>query len=80
MKHPLLCTALWLAVVSTASARDIYVDNVNGNDRSTGISPLATDPGGPVKSIHRAVLLAADGDVIVIRNNGIPYYEPIVLT
>lgn len=66
--------------VSSAIGKEIYVDNVIGRDTADGMLPFIGDSyGGPVGTIHRAVQLAEYGDVIVVKDNGIPYYESISL-
>ncbi|MDA0832714.1 MAG: hypothetical protein O2955_07415 [Planctomycetota bacterium] len=75
----LVCTTL-VVDATTVLARDIFVDNLSGNDRLTGISNDFNDfVGGPVKSIRRALILARAGDVIILKNNNTPYYEPVIL-
>lgn len=69
-----------LMCLSTASAKEIYVDNIIGHDTADGMLPFIGDSyGGPLATIHRAVELAEGGDVIIVKNNGIPYYESISL-
>ena len=64
----------------SASAKEIYVDNIIGRDTADGMLPFIGDVyGGPVASIHRAIEMAEFGDVIVVKNNGTPYYESISL-
>lgn len=77
----LLGIAVCLTLAAPASARDIYVDNVSGSNLSAGISPDAADFfSGPFRTISKAIAVANAGDVIILRNTGVPYYEPIVLT
>lgn len=66
------------AGANSASASDIYVNNVLGNDRSNGRRP---EPGefGPVRTIARALQLAQAGDRIVLADSGQPYRESISL-
>lgn len=66
------------AAVVPAFSGDIYVDNVLGNDRSTGGRP---EPGefAPVRTIAQALRLAQPGDRIVLANTGQPYRESISL-
>jgi hypothetical protein len=65
---------------STATARDIYVNNLDGDDRFTGQYPQRmSDVTGPVRTIQRALRLATQGDRIVLENTGQPYRESISL-
>lgn len=69
-----------VALVSPAVARDIYVNNVAGDDGATGRQPTAMpDRSGPVRSIARALCLAQQGDNIILANTGAPYRESISL-
>ena len=72
-----LFIALWAGPVL---GRDIYVDNVAGNDRSTGRQATpATDLSGPVQTIAKALRLAEAGDTVVLAKTGSPYCESISL-
>lgn len=75
---PLLAVAL--ASLNTASAADVYVDNVLGNDRHSGLiaSPLGGD--GPVATFARALRIAGPSDRLVIANTGEPYREMLSLS
>ena len=77
----ILGLAALLAVCSTASARNVYVNNLAGSDRFDGLSEVR-DSGlvGPVRSLQRALLVANFGDTIVIANTGTPYNESLHLT
>lgn len=66
------------AVFSEVSARDIFVDNVRGNDEYTGwYTSLLPDENGPVRTISRALKLAQAGDRIVLAKNEEPYRESV---
>lgn len=63
---------------SVASARDIYVDNLRGDDHLNGTTAeLGENVDGPVRTIAKALRVACWGDRIVLKNNGIPYRESI---
>ncbi len=66
--------------VCPAGAREIFVDNVTGDDASTGVHPRNM-PGqtGPVRTLAKALRLAGQGDRIVLRATGQPYRESISL-
>jgi hypothetical protein len=72
-----LALTLW----STAAlGREVFVDNVSGDDRSTGQQPRgAADLSGPVRTIAKALRLAGPGDVVVLARNNVPYRESISL-
>lgn len=71
--------ALLLACTTTSlAARDIFVDNVHGDDRKGGQSPDSQGVvGGPCRSIAKALRIAKAGDRIVLANHGVPYRECI---
>ena len=77
----------WAAVVGilvgsqgVASARDIFVDNVAGNDRYRGLRQQSFDDGsGPIKTIAHALSIAIPSDRIVLANTGQPYRESITI-
>jgi hypothetical protein len=74
-----LCLAmlLWSAPVS---GRDIFVDNVAGDDRAEGQKPGVTpEQGGPVRTIAQALRLAVGGETIVLAKTDQPYRESVTL-
>ncbi len=69
-----------LGVCSVVAARDIYVDNVAGDDRNDGTS--AQGQGGrvgPVRSITIGLRRAGKGDRVIVQNTGTAYRESITL-
>lgn len=59
--------AICLLAAGTASARDIYVDNLSGDDSLNGIRPIATSAtDGPVRTLTKALRIALQGDRIVL--------------
>jgi len=77
-----LSTTLVLAacLASAAAAREIYVNNLDGDDGFTGRQARnMSDGSGPVRSIARALELATSGDRIVLAATGEPYRESISL-
>jgi hypothetical protein len=69
-----------LLLAARAAARDIYVDNLGGDDRFTGRHVRSTpDLTGPVRTIGKALRLAQSGDRIVLADTGVPYRESIAL-
>jgi hypothetical protein len=72
--------AVWLGFMSSVAARDIFVNNVDGDDRRSGGSPASHGAAsGPVKTITRALQAAAKGDHVILANTGQPYRESVAL-
>jgi hypothetical protein len=76
-----LGVCLLLVLWSTpAPGREIFVDNLSGNDRFNGQQPRGmAELFGPVRTIARALRLAGAGDVIMLAKNKEPYRESISL-
>jgi hypothetical protein len=80
MLRPLAIAALLLSLAGLAPARDIFVDNLGGDDRLTGNASDSTVAGtGPVRTIAKALRLAEKGDRVVLANRGEPYRECVTL-
>src|SRR5262245_52018097 len=80
MRSALALLLVVLALPSVGLARDIYVDNVNGDDRQGGHSPTAEgEGGGPCRSIAKALRLARYGDRVSLANTGVPYRECVTI-
>jgi len=80
MRRCSLILTAYLACASIAPGRDIYVDNVGGDDRHTGHAAVSTSAGtGPCRTIARALRAAVRGDQIVLAATGTPYRESITL-
>lgn len=76
----LIAVVLLVAVVtSPVAARDLFVNNLGGDDRADGREPTSSTEGGPVRTIARALELAQTGDHIHLANTGEPYRESITL-
>jgi hypothetical protein len=74
------CLLAVLLLAAPAVGRQIYVDNVAGDDRSTAQQPH--DPNGragAVRTLTQALRLAQGGDVIVLAKTNIPYRESVSL-
>ena len=75
--------SFWLILVlwsMPAAGRDIFVDNLAGNDRATGDQPRHTaDLTGPVRTISKALFLSANADAIVLTKTSQPYRESLSL-
>jgi hypothetical protein len=69
-----------LALWSTAGGREIFVDNLAGDDRSSGQQPdNSTYQNGPVRTITKALQLVGNSDTIVLAKSDQPYRECISL-
>jgi hypothetical protein len=80
MRHVGATILVWLAVSASASARDIYVNNVAGDDRFSGVAAATQGARiGPCRTIVHALELAAKGDRIILAATGEPYRESITL-
>jgi hypothetical protein len=67
-------------VSSTSFARDIFVDNVAGDDRRDGSTVAVSGrAGGPVRSLRRALSLSEGSDRIILTATGEPYRESVTL-
>lgn len=72
--------ALW---ASAAAGRNVFVDNLRGNDRSMGVVAGLEAAGvgnGPVRTLGRALRLAQPGDRIVLAATDRPYRESVTLS
>src|SRR5262245_44790157 len=80
MRLLIAISAIVIGLVGTAQARDIFVDNVAGDDLNQGISPRIGGPsGGPCRTIAKALRMAEKSDRIVLTKNAEPYRESITL-
>jgi len=80
MRIHLTTSACLLLSWSSASARDIFVDNVIGDDRRAGTSSIiAGQGGGPCRSIAKALRVAQPGDRVIIAKTPEPYREGITI-
>ncbi len=67
-------------MVNSTDAREIFVDNITGDDRNDGSSgKIRTSGIGPVRSISRAIRMARNGDQIVVAKTAVPYRESLTL-
>jgi hypothetical protein len=78
----LIClSAVCWTCPASLSAKDIFVDNLLGDDRFDGVVDHPVDAeSGPVRSLHRAMLLAKYGDRIVLTRAGAVYFDSLSLT
>jgi hypothetical protein len=80
MRVRALGVCLAIALAQPALARDIYVHNLAGDDRSTGEqTDNSAGSAGPVQTIGRATHLAGPGDRIVLAATNKPYHESVSL-
>jgi hypothetical protein len=81
MRNAAQFTFAWLCLIAAASARDIFVSNVGGDDRREGHERAAImSEAGPVRTISKALRLAEAGDRIIVENTKVPYREMLSLT
>ncbi len=66
-------------LATSAVARDLFVDNVVGEDANSGLRADAGSGDGPVRTLDRALRLVRRGDRIVLANTSEPYREMISL-
>ena len=76
----LLALAVALAACRVGVSRDLYVNNVIGNDRLSGMRELSNERQGPVRSIQRALRLTQPGDHVHIARTDAPYREQISIS
>lgn len=71
-------TIVCLLLTPPGLARDIFVDNLSGDDSYDGLTATYDDQGsGPVRTITRALQLAGRGDRVVLAGTDVPYTESI---
>jgi hypothetical protein len=81
MRTVFLTCAAWSCLVLVAAARDIFVNNIDGDDRSDGQqSRGVVGISGPVHTITKALRLAVAGDRIVVANTPLAYRETLSLS
>lgn len=68
-----------LGGVSLLSAREIYVNNLQGNDSFYGITEKSININGPVRTIAQALKLAHAGDRVILAKTAEPYRESVTL-
>jgi len=72
--------AVLICGAATCQARDIFVNNIGGDDRYDGSAEATTSQGGgPCRTIAKALRTADGGDRIILANTGLPYQESITL-
>lgn len=80
IKSLILSTFFLLLSLAVCDARDIFVDNVAGDDRRDGgTQRISGRAGGPVRSLTRAIQLAQGADRIIMTDTGEPYRESVTL-
>jgi len=76
----IVAIAVILVFTSSSWARDIFVNNVLGDDRNGGQrDTVAGERGGPCRSISKALRIATTGDRIVVAKTGQPYRESLTV-
>jgi len=80
MRSAFIAAVFWGILGSASIAREIYVNNISGDDKLCGDMAVATtNINGPVRTINKALRLALAGDRVVLANTGQPYRESISL-
>ena len=75
-----LLTSTVLLCAASVSARDIYVNNMVGDDANDGSAPAAAgDRIGPYRTITRALKAAGKGDRVILAKTDEVYRESITL-
>lgn len=75
-----LFTAATTTLLSSAAARDLFVNNTAGDDTFSGeMADTHTGGEGPVRTLAKALRLATPGDRISMANTGQPYRECVAL-
>jgi hypothetical protein len=61
-------------------ARDLFVNNIAGDDLFNGAAPTSIDAGqGPFRTLRRALKSAGPGDRIILAKTDVPYQESVSL-
>jgi len=69
---------IWVLLATHVVGRDIFVDNLGGDDRRNGRSKTSQgSASGPCRTIAKALRIAEAGDKISLVNTGEPYRESI---
>ncbi len=77
----LLVSTVWILPVAECLARDVYVDNVGGDDGDSGeYAQPTSERSGPLQTLAKALRIVDRGDRIVLKKNDKPYREPISLS
>jgi len=80
MRLAAVAVVLVLGNWSSAFGRDIFVNNVLGDDRRGGtMAEVGGEGTGPCRSIAKALRIACPGDHIIVANTGQPYREGITV-
>ena len=71
---------VWLALPIRGGARDIYVNNVAGDDRFDGSAAVTQGARiGPCRTLTHALKLADKSDRVILAATGQPYRESVTL-
>ncbi len=80
MRHLAVLVLAWWTLPSAAPARDIYVNNVAGDDRFDGTAPVTQGARmGPCRTLAHALKLADKGDRVILAATSRPYRESVTL-
>jgi len=76
----LVLAAAVVAHADATSGRELFVDNIAGDDGNNGRFPTSSTEGGPVRTIGRALEAATPGDRINVAKTDEPYREQLSLS
>lgn len=80
MRYVAVSVLAWLTLVNGAGARDIFVNNVAGDDRFDGTAPVTQVARiGPCRTLAHALKLADKSDRLILAATGRPYRESVTL-
>lgn len=81
MRHILMIACVVCLHASFVHAKNVYVDNVLGDDRYDGLLDHVIDQvSGPVRTLRQAMMVANHSDQIVLTRPGAVYYDSLSLT
>ena len=76
----IVVVALFSGPLPVASGKDIFVNNVTGDDKRDGSKPTPSGKrAGPFRTIQRGLNFARKGDRVFLANAGQPYRESVTI-
>ena len=81
MPHLVCLAVLWILAATPLWAKDIFVNNVAGDDLNAGTMETSETPyAGPVRTIAKALRMVDKGDRILLAKTETPYHESLSLS